>query len=47
MIGNFLAWSDLGMNGQDTDVNKSVAQLATLIVNMFIAFWKYIVWLFA
>jgi hypothetical protein len=30
MIGNFLAWSDSGMNGQDTDVSKSVAQLATL-----------------
>jgi hypothetical protein len=30
MIGNFLAWSDSGMNGQDTAVNKSVAQLATL-----------------
>jgi hypothetical protein len=38
MIGNVLAWSDLGMNEQDTDVNKSVAQLATLIVNIFIAF---------
>jgi hypothetical protein len=38
MIGNCLAWSDSGMNGQDTDVNKSQAQLATLIVNMFIAF---------
>jgi hypothetical protein len=31
MIGNFLAWSDSGMSEQDTDVNKSVAQLATLI----------------
>jgi hypothetical protein len=28
------------MNGQDTDVNKSVAQLATLIVNMLIVFLK-------
>ena len=26
------------MIGQDTDVNKSVAQLATLIVNMFMVF---------
>ena len=38
MIGNVLTWSDSGMNGQDTDVSNSVAQLATLIVNMFIAF---------
>ena len=40
MIDNFLAWTYSGMNGRYTDANKSVAQLTTLIVNIFIGFLK-------